>query len=95
MTSTPWLEWQNQGLRRNGNKYDLRACPFCSSLDLTLQLSFEGTAARVECRECLAEGPWSWSHDKDAVLHDAAEAWNGYVRTTRSSKRTSEVRSEC
>ena len=84
----PWLDWQKTGMRRNGNAYELRACPFCDSLSLSLQLSFNNTAARVECRDCLAEGPWSWSHDPDAALHDAVEAWNGYCRTTRSSKRT-------
>lgn len=78
--SEPWIEWQKQGTRISHHEYELRSCPFCCRRHLTICLSFDDKAARVECRYCLAEGPWCWHEDKETVLHDAVEAWNGYVR---------------
>ena len=76
----PWIEWQKNANRVIIHDNHLRSCPFCSSRRLTVSLVFEDKAARVECRSCLAEGPWSWHEKRETVIHDAVEAWNGFVR---------------
>lgn len=78
--SYPWIEWQKNGNRVTVHDEKLRSCPFCSSRRLTVSIVFDDKAARVECRTCLAEGPWCWHEERDVLIHDAVEAWNGYVR---------------
>jgi hypothetical protein len=74
--ANPWLDWQVNGDRISRITHNLRACPFCESLHLTVQLGFEGKAGRVECRYCSSHGPWGWGHTKQSVIEEAAKKWN-------------------
>ena len=77
MSYTPWIDWQETGSRTTA--HDLQPCPFCRRRHLTLNVSFDDKAARVECRFCLAEGPWAWHEQKETVIIKAKENWNGQL----------------
>lgn len=73
----PWLEWQTNGSSRiNLNQHELRSCPFCSKLHLSLQFGFDGKAGRVECRNCSAQGPWAWGATRKSVIEGVVRRWN-------------------
>lgn len=73
----PWLEWQKQNNPETTDDIKLSSCPFCSSLHLSVNLGFEGKAARVYCRNCQANGPWICSEHTERVIKEAKTAWNG------------------
>lgn len=81
----PWLEWQKMGSRVSRHNLVLRDCPFCNGRHLTLCLCFEDRAGRIECRTCLAQGPWVWNEEKEVVKQKAQEAWNGDGARPRAS----------
>lgn len=77
----PWLEWQKQNNPQTTDDTALSSCPFCASLHLSVNVGFEGKAARVYCRACNANGPWICSEHTERVIPEAKQAWNGEFRT--------------
>lgn len=73
----PWLEWNKSLTEHTQN---LLSCPFCCQKHLNLTVGFDGKAARVTCRHCLANGPWATSLDKTELISEAQSKWNGMQR---------------
>jgi transcription elongation factor Elf1 len=79
----PWLEWQKQNNPETTDDPKLHSCPFCSSLHLSVNLGFEGKAARVYCRNCQGSGPWICSEHTEQVVAHAKSAWNSHFAGLR------------
>jgi transcription elongation factor Elf1 len=79
----PWLEWQKQNNPETTDDVTLHSCPFCASKHLSVNVGFEGKAARVYCRSCNAQGPWIVSENPKRVVSEAKVAWNGSFREMR------------
>jgi transcription elongation factor Elf1 len=77
----PWIEWQKQNNPEMADDPELRSCPFCASLHLSVTLGFDNKAARVYCRKCYANGPWICSEDSSKVISEAKIAWNSGFRS--------------
>lgn len=73
----PWLEWQKQNNPETTDDTTLHSCPFCASKHLSVNLGFEGKAARIYCRKCNGQGPWICSDKPTNVIKEAKTAWNG------------------
>lgn len=79
----PWLEWQKQNNPETTDDATLTACPFCSSKHLSVNVGFEGKAARIYCRSCHGQGPWIISENPKRVVAEAKVAWNGLYSESR------------
>ena len=79
----PWVEWNKELTAHTEN---LLSCPFCSQKHLSLNVGFEGKAARVTCRKCFANGPWALALETDDAIINARNAWNGLFRDSSQSK---------
>lgn len=79
----PWLEWQKQNNPQTNDDTDLRSCPFCASLHLSINVGFEGKAGRIYCRNCQANGPWIIAEQTERVISEAKLAWNSCFQGMR------------